>query len=264
MKKLLALTLLPTICACGTIGRLGHVGVPPKLSAMETPAAPPAEQSITQLSLAERRGLPPASPELSAASQPSARMDETEPASSASLFRASAGALFHDQRASRVGDILTIRINIADKATIDNATSRTRSGSESGGASSLFGLEKVIKKIAGIDTSNLVGSSTNSSATGKGNTTRSETINMTMAAIVTGVLPNGNLIVRGKQETRVNNELRELIVTGIVRPQDIARDNSIRHTQIAEARISYGGRGQLTDAQQARWGQQLLDIFSPF
>ena len=172
--------------------------------------------------------------------------------------------MFQDQRAAKTGDILTIRIDISDRASVSNSTSRTRDGSESGGASAIFGLEKIVKDIVGVDTSNLVGSQTSSSSSGQGRTSRSETISMTMAAIVTAVLPNGNLVIRGRQETRVNFELRELLVSGIVRPQDIARDNSIRHTQIAEARISYGGKGQLTDAQQARWGQPLLDVLSPF
>jgi len=232
------------------MGRLTHVGRAPSMSETEALPAPAVEQSLTQLGTEQRGGA--------AASQAPVSTP------SASLFRTGAGALFQDQRASKVGDILTIRINVSDRATVDNQTSRTRDGSESGGATALFGLEKVINKVAGIDTSNLTGSSTSSSATGTGSISRSETINMTMAAVVTGVLPNGNLLVRGRQETRVNFELRELLVSGIVRPQDIARDNSIRHTQIAEARISYGGRGQLTDAQQARWGQQLLDILSPF
>ncbi len=238
---------LLALSACGTMDRLGNVGRAPRMSEIE-PVATPAPQ-------------PSLAPDRAALSQPAGAFTA---APSASLFRTGAGALFQDQRAAKAGDILTIRIDIADKAAVSNSTSRTRDGSESGGASALFGLEKIVRKIAGVDTSNLVASQTASSANGKGSTSRSETISMTMAAVVTAVLPNGNLMIRGRQETRVNFELREVLVSGIVRPQDIARDNSIRHTQIAEARISYGGKGQLTDAQQARWGQQLLDVLSPF
>ena len=238
---------------CGTMGRLGSIGRAPKLSPVADVASPAIESSITQVSQAQRGGVDPAS-----------LPPPSHPSPDASLFRTGAGALFQDQRAARVGDILTVRINIADKATVDNATSRTRDGSESAGASSLFGLEKVIRKAVGVDTGNALASTSKSKSSGAGNTSRSETVNMTVAAVVTAVLPNGNLVIRGRQETRVNFELRELLVSGIVRPQDIARDNSIRHTQIAEARISYGGRGQLTDAQQARWGQQLMDVLSPF
>jgi len=248
--RLLGLVLLASTAGCGTMGRLERMGRAPKMSPPAEVPAPVAEPSLTQAGALARGGAAPAS-------APPA-------APSASLFRTGAGALFNDQRASRVGDILTIRIDVSDSATVNNETSRTRDGSESGGAGALFGLEKVIKKAVGVDTGNLVGSSTSSSATGKGATKRSETISMTMAAVVTGVLPNGNLLIQGRQEVRVNFELRELLVSGIVRPQDIARDNSIKHSQIAEARISYGGKGQLTDAQQARWGQQLLDILSPF
>lgn len=247
-RTTLALILL-TLEGCGTMGRIGSIGRAPKMSAIEETKTPTAEASIAQVSQSQRGGT--------------AAVRAPEPPS-ASLFRTGAGALFQDQRAARIGDILTVRINIADKATVDNSTSRTRDGSESGGAASLFGLEKVVKKAIGVDTSKLIESSTASKSAGSGNTTRSETVSMTVAAVVTDVLPNGNLIIKGRQETRVNFELREMLVSGIVRPQDIARDNSIRHTQIAEARISYGGRGQLTDAQQARWGQQLLDVLSPF
>lgn len=236
--------LLIPLAGCGTMGRLDHVGRAPKMSAVDPVATP-----VVQPSLAQDRG---------------SDSPTTPAAPSASLFRTGAGALFQDQRAARVGDIVTVRINIADRASIDNSTSRTRDGSESSGAGTLFGLEKVVSKAVGIDTGTLMESETKSKSSGSGTTSRSETVNMTVAAVVTAVLPNGNLVIRGRQESRVNFELRELLVSGIVRPQDIARDNSIRHTQIAEARISYGGRGQLTDAQQARWGQQLMDVLSPF
>ena len=130
----------------------------------------------------------------------------------------------------------------------------------------MLGLESQIGKIlpGNPDPSKLADTSSDSRATGAGNTSRSEQINMTVAASIMDVLPNGNLMIRGRQEVRVNFELRELVVTGVIRPEDIARDNSIRHSQIADARISYGGRGQLTDAQQARWGQQIYDALFPF
>ena len=168
--------------------------------------------------------------------------------------------MFNDQRASRVGDILTVEINIADKAEFGNSTLRSRNGSESVGIAALLGLQTILPG----DPSQAVDASSTSQSGGQGRTSRSETINMTMAAIVTDVLPNGNLMIRGRQEMRVNFELRELIVTGIVRPTDIGRDNVIQHGKIAEARISYGGRGQLTDVQQARWGQQIYEALFPF
>jgi flagellar L-ring protein precursor FlgH len=248
-------TILPTIIAasllsgCGAVGRLKNVGKPPKMSEAEAPVAPRIEPSIGNQSTLGRDGAP----------------TDGGPRG-ASLFRTGAGAFFRDQRASRVGDIVTIRINIADNASVDNSTTRTRTGSESGGIAALLGLESKIGKIlpGNPDPGNLVNTNSSSSAVGSGKTSRNEQINMTMAASVVGVLPNGNLLIRGRQEVRVNYELRELVVTGTIRPEDIARDNSIRHSQIADARISYGGRGQLTDAQQARWGQQIYDALFPF
>ncbi|WP_188054508.1 MULTISPECIES: flagellar basal body L-ring protein FlgH [unclassified Sphingosinithalassobacter] len=249
MKKAIAIVALgATLSGCGAVGRLKQVGRAPQLTAMEPVAAPAFEPSLAAPADRSGRAVPIAS------------------APSASLFRTGAGGLFRDQRAATVGDILTIRIEIADQANLGNNTSRTRGGSESGGVTALLGLETPLANVlpGNVDPSQLVEAESGSRYAGGGTTARSETVNMTMAAIVTQVLPNGNLMVRGRQEVRVNFEMRELIVTGIVRPQDIERDNSIQHSKIAEARIIYGGRGQLTEAQQARWGQQIYDALFPF
>jgi flagellar L-ring protein precursor FlgH len=248
MKYVLPVLLAASLLSgCGAVGRLKNVGKAPSLSPAEEPVAPRLEPSLGNQSTNGRAGT----------------AQDAAPGG-ASLFRTGAGAFFRDQRASRVGDIVTIRINIADNAKVDNSTSRSRTGNESGGIAALLGLEKPISKITGSDSGNLVDTTSNSRSVGAGNTARSEQINMTMAGSVVDVLPNGNLLIRGRQEVRINFELRELVVTGIIRPEDIGRDNSIRHSQIADARISYGGRGQLTDAQQARWGQQIYDALFPF
>jgi len=251
-KIILAVALTATLSGCGAVGRLKAVGKAPKLSEIQPVEAPEIEPSLAMP--AERvRGAMPAN----------ASVQPQQPANNASLFRTGAGALFRDQRANKIGDIMTIKINIADKADLGNNTSRTRGGSESGGLGGLLGISPV-KKLLGADASAALETNSGSKYAGGGTTARSETINMTMAAIVTQVLPNGNLMIKGRQEVRVNFEMRELIITGIIRPEDIARDNSIRHSQIAEARVIYGGKGQLTDAQQARWGQQIYDALFPF
>jgi len=253
---LLIVTLAVPLAGCGAVGRLKAIGKPPAMSELQAPEAPDIEASLGSAGGTQRRawtipGDPPA--------------PSVPPVQSASLFRPGAGAFLSDQLASRLGDILTIKINIADKADIGNSTTRSRVGTENSGAAALLGLHTLIAKaLPGTDPAKLVSTSSDSENKGSGTISRSETIAMTMSAIVTRVLPNGNLLIRGRQEVRVNFELRELIISGIVRPQDIARDNSVNHTQIAEARISYGGRGQLTDAQQARWGQQIYDALFPF
>ena len=215
------------------------------LSKAETPVTPTVQPSIAQQGQEERRG------NVAVVTEPSA-----------SLFRSGASGFFRDQRAARVGDIVTIKINISDSATVGNSTTRSRDGSDKSGVSSLFGLEKLLPPS--LDPGSLLGTNSGSKTAGTGNIARSEKVDMTVAAVVSNVLPNGNLMVRGSQEVRVNSELRELTVTGIIRPEDIARDNSIQHTQIAEARISYGGRGQISDAQKMRWGQKVIDAVSPF
>ena len=267
MKKIVPLLLLvPALASCGSVGRLSAVGKPPKLSAPDDLPAPPWERSIASSAGERQLRTDAANPPLEPGERAPYPADATVPAQTASLFRPGAGGLFRDQRANQTGDILTIRINVQDRAILDNSTERSRTGSENAGLASLLGLESLLQDVlpGRPDTGNLVEADSISRSRGQGNTSRSEVINLTMSAIVTRVLPNGNLVIRGRQEMRVNFEMRELILTGIIRPQDIGRDNSIPHTRIAEARISYGGRGQLTDAQQARWGQQIYDALFPF
>lgn len=253
MRRILFVMMAASLTAgCGAVGRLQSIGKPPKFTPTVDPVVPVLEPSLGDQAYAHRGG----------------QHDQPGPTQSqgASLFRTGAGAFFHDMRASRKGDVLTVRINIADKAVLDNSTTRTRAGSETAGLGSFLGLESKIAKVlpGNPDTSKLVDGSSNSQSSGAGNTSRSEQIDTTIAAIVTDVLPNGNLVVQGRQEIRVNFELRELLVSGIVRPQDISRENSVLNSQLAEARISYGGRGQLTEAQQQRWGQQIYDALFPF
>ncbi|MBB5710770.1 flagellar basal body L-ring protein FlgH [Sphingomonas xinjiangensis] len=253
-KIILVVALGATLSGCGAAGRLKQVGKAPKLSEMSPIDTPELEASLA--APADRARRPGAMGAQIAGPAPQQQ-------ASASLFRTGAGAFFRDQRAREQGDILKIKINIQDKADLGNTTSRTRGGSENGGLGNLLGI-KPVADVLGADAGKVFETNSGSKYAGGGSTNRSETINMTMAAIVTQVLPNGNLMIKGRQEVRVNFEMRELIVTGIIRPEDIARDNSIQHSQIAEARVIYGGKGQLTDAQQARWGQQIYDALFPF
>jgi flagellar L-ring protein precursor FlgH len=191
---------------------------------------------------------------------------ETTPASPNSLWRTGARTFFHDQRARRVGDILTVNVAIADNAQVSNETNRSRTSSAAAGVPHLFGLESSLGKIfpGSSNGANLIGLSGSDASDGKGTVTRQEVINLTVAAVVTGVLPNGNLIIQGKQEVTTNNEMRELTVSGIVRPEDISSTNTISHTQIAEARIVYGGKGDISRIQRAPAAQALLEKYSPF
>ncbi|MGB3722632.1 MAG: flagellar basal body L-ring protein FlgH [Pacificimonas sp.] len=244
MKPLVALLLAGSLSAC--TGQLNRIGQAPDMTPVSDVPAPAYEASL-------------------GAANAQYRTPETTPppaAQATSLFKTGARAFFRDQRATKVGDILTVEIDIADKADIDNRTQRSRSSGEDAGVGNLFGLQTLLPDA--VNPGNLVDFGSNSSNTGRGTTQRAEEIELELAAIVTGVLPNGNLVIQGRQEVRVNFEKRELIVTGVVRPEDITRTNRIAHTDIAEARIVYGGEGQLTDVQQARYGQQVFEALFPF
>jgi flagellar L-ring protein precursor FlgH len=180
-----------------------------------------------------------------------------------SLWRTGARSFFGDQRATEIGDILTINIEISDSAQLNNSTRRSRSSAEEASIEALLGLEG---NLVGADVSldPAVGFDSTSSSAGNGSVNRQESVNLTVAAVITDRLPNGNLVIGGSQEVRINNELRELLISGVIRPEDIASDNTIAHTKIAEARISYGGRGDISQVQRDRYGKRLYDKVAPF
>jgi flagellar L-ring protein precursor FlgH len=240
-SALLALAVLAPLGACSTVSEAVRG---PELAPVGYPSAlMPREQTI----------LTPRDPNPGAAS-------------ANSLWRVGARAFFADQRASRVGDILTVMIDIDDKAKTTNSTSSSRDSSMNAGVPHLLGLESSLGKIlpGGFDAANALETSSKTSNTGAGSVNRQEKISLTIAAVVSAVLPNGNLVIQGTQEVRTNAELRQLTVAGIVRPEDISSSNTIRHTQIAEARISYGGRGDISRVQKTPAGQSLVERFSPF
>jgi len=241
LKITAALALTTMLGACNTMDRLASVGQAPPLTAIENPTAVAGYQPVT---------MP----------MPQAIQDTYQPNS---LYRTSAKGFFKDQRAHRVGDILTVLVEIADKAQLANQTSRSRTSTNEAGVGgvmgSIFG-----SVVPDVDPSAAIDLTSGANDKGAGSVNRSESIQTQVAAVVLQVLPNGNLVIEGRQEVRVNFEVRDLIVQGVVRPEDIQADNTIPSAKIAEARISYGGRGQITDMQQPRYGQQILDAILPF
>lgn len=185
---------------------------------------------------------------------------------SASLWTRDRGSLLGDRRAVERGDILTVVIEIDESAEISNASDRSRSASQELGIPELFGLpQRVDNRLPeGASLGSAVSVNSQGTASGNGNVRRNEKLELRIAAAVVNVLPNGVLSIVGNQEVRVNFELRELLVTGFVRPADITRQNEITYDKIASARISYGGRGQISDVQQPRYGQQALEAILPF
>ena len=181
-------------------------------------------------------------------------------AEAASLWRTGSRGFFGDQRASHVGDLLTVDIDIADNAKLSNASKRSRDGTQQVARPTIFGVGKNL----GSSASNLINLSSNSTASGSGSIDRNETINLKVAAMVIKRLPNGDMVIAGRQEVKVNQELRELRVAGIIRPTDIRTDNTIPYEKIAEARITYGGKGQISSVQQPRYGQDFLNVVLPY
>ncbi|MEJ0010238.1 MAG: flagellar basal body L-ring protein FlgH [Alphaproteobacteria bacterium] len=243
LTALLAMTALSLSGCAGTLDKLSRTGEKPPFSSVDNPQTRP---SYTALSWP----LPDPQPEAARTAN--------------SLWQPGSRAFFRDQRAQRVGDILRVNVAIADQAKLDNTNDRQRTAAETAAAPAVLGLEKPFKKLTGANPSSLINASGNSQTDSTGTIDRKETINTQVAALITQVLPNGNLVIDGSQEILVNYEIREVGVKGVVRPQDINSDNTVDSSQVAEARITYSGRGQISDIEQPRWGQQVLDAISPF
>jgi flagellar L-ring protein precursor FlgH len=243
MRSMIIATIAGSLLSgCAAIDRLKNIGSAPALSAVDNPTAQPGYKPV-------QMPMPAAQP---ASYNPN------------SLWRNGSRAFFKDQRAHQVGDILTVKVNITDKANIANETQRSRTNSEDSGVTDFIGSKTIVNPAKAILPGRILTADSTASSDGKGSVNRQEALLTNVAGVVTQVLPNGNLVIEGRQEIRVNFEIRELIVAGIVRPEDIESDNTIDSTKIAQARIAYGGRGQITDVQQPRYGQQVLDVILPF
>jgi flagellar L-ring protein FlgH len=237
-----ALLMLIVLTGCGRLMRIGQ----------EPPLTPPGQLESGGVVAPARADL----------HLPPARSERPPPAGSLwqPVF------LFSDRRARTVGDLLTVVIEIDDEAALRNRTQRARDANEDLDMSTLFGIPQEIDQYlpGELSLESGVGISSNSETLGAGATARDEKIELKIAATVTEVLPNGNLAILGSQEVRVNYDLRDLQIAGIIRREDITRDNTIDYEKIAEARLVYGGRGQVYDLQQPRYGEQVLDVLLPF
>lgn len=241
---LIACAALCALTACGAGDRIKNIGRPPPVTPIEDPV--------------KAADYKPVSLPMPVRTEQSLQKN--------SLWASGRQAFFKDQRASNIGDILTVLIDIKDEATLDNKTERTRSSKEEAGLGSLLGYETKLPTVFPdeVDNASLVGFGSDTTTKGDGSVEREEDIKLKMAALITQLLPNGNMVIHGRQEVLVNFEKRVLQIDGVIRPEDISTGNTISYEQIAEARIVYGGQGQITDIQQPRYGQQFYDIVFPF
>ena len=244
-SRLFVLALSVSLLAgCNALDRLSKVGAEPELSPVGRHVEQASRQPVTM-------PMPATKAEVYQAN---------------SLWRQGARGFFKDQRARDIGDVLTVNVTITDEASLENESSRSRNNSENLGLDNIFGIENQFGRFFSGDPNpgSLVDMDSSVSNLGTGSVSRTEDISLNVAAVVVQRLPNGNLVIHGRQEVRVNYEVRELYVAGVVRPEDITPDNAISHDQIAELRVAYGGRGQLSDVQQPRYGTQVLDVILPF
>ncbi|MGE4312950.1 MAG: flagellar basal body L-ring protein FlgH [Pseudobdellovibrionaceae bacterium] len=243
-KIALLLAASTMLSACGAVDRVANIGKAPDLEPISNPAASETVQTVSMPMPAKAVSVKEAN----------------------SLWSSDKKSFFKDQRAADVGDILTVMIDIDDEAELENETERRRTSSEDAGMNNLLGIEADLAKVfpEEVDNVNLVGLGATSISRGTGSIERDEEVRLKLAAVVTQMLPNGNMVIVGRQEVRVNFEKRILEFAGVIRPEDITIENTIPYEKVAEARISYGGKGQITDLQQPRYGQQLYDIIFPF
>ncbi|HMO07308.1 MAG TPA: flagellar basal body L-ring protein FlgH [Paracoccaceae bacterium] len=236
--------ILVLVLATAGCARLGEVGKAPAFSPLEGTTQHHAIYSTPMPLVADPEG----------------------PTAASSLWTAGTGSLLGDRRAARRGDILTVVIAINDRAEFNSSTDRSRASSERMGIPSLFGIPQRIDRSLpeGATMAGAVQAGSASTYSGDGSVARTEKLTLRVAATVVEELANGVLRIEGQQEVRVNDELRELVVSGYVRPADISRQNEISYDRIAGARVSYGGRGLISQVQRPRWGQQVTDAVLPY
>ena len=250
MKKNKLLNILTIFTAslvltgCNSLVRLSELGREPELSQPSNPIRQPNYEPV---------------------SMPMPLIRDANPTTN-SLWRPGSKSFFKDLRANDVGDIVTVLININDNANLQNSTEQTRESTLDLDTPSVLGLaaplaDKIFNNLNPVDPLDV---DSETDVSGAGTIQRNETVNLQVAAVITQVLPNGNLVIHGRQETRVNFEVRELQVAGVIQPQDITNQNTISYQDIAEARVSYGGRGSISNLQQPKIGTQLIDIILPF
>jgi flagellar L-ring protein precursor FlgH len=243
---LLRCALLSSVAAfgsgCSTLDGLKAIGNPPPLSAVDNPVTKPGYKPVQ---------MPMPTP------QPATFNPN-------SLWRTGSRAFFKDQRAHQVGDILTVKVNINDTAEFQDQTQVSRSATEDSAITNFIGANTIVNPAKAILPGNLLTTNSNTQSNANGSINRQDQLVTNVAAVVTQVLPNGNMAIEGKQEVRLNSEMRELLVAGVVRPEDIESDNTIDLPKIAEARLAYGGKGTITNIQQPPWGQHALEVLLPF
>src|ERR1700752_3965560 len=227
---------------CSSIDRLKAIGEQPPLSAMDNPTTKPGYKPVQ---------MPMPTP------QPATYNPN-------SLWRNGSRAFFNDQRAHQIGDILTVKVNINDTAEFQDQTQLTRSTTEDSNITNFIGANTIANPAKAILPGSLLTADGNTQMNGNGTINRQDQLVTNVAAVVTQVLPNGNLVIEGKQEIRLNSEMRVLLVAGVARPEDIESDNTIELPKVAEARVAYGGKGTLTNIQTAPWGKQVTNVVLPF
>jgi flagellar L-ring protein precursor FlgH len=228
--------------SCSTFDKLKLIGEQPPLSPVDNPTTKPGYKPV-------QMPMPTAQP---ASYNPN------------SLWRNGSRAFFKDQRAHQVGDILTVRVNINDTAQFQDQTQLTRTATEDANITNFIGANTIKNPAKAILPGALIAADSNAQSNANGSINRTDQLLTNVAAVVTQLLPNGNMVIEGKQEIRLNSEMRELLVAGVVRPEDIESDNTIDLPKVAEARVAYGGKGTISNIQQPPWGQQALSILLPF
>jgi len=244
LKGTTCFTAMLLLAGCGIPESISAIGHPPEMSKIQNPLTQPGYRPISM-------PMP---------------LEEAKSNSPNSLWEAKRQTFFKDQRAAKVGDIVTVTIAIADNANLQNQTARSKTGSETDTMPNFLGLESALTKVLpkAVDPTKLVGETSSSVSNGTGQIQRSEAINLKLAATVMQLLPNGNFVIQGRQQVLVNNEMRDLALQGVIRPEDILNDNTISYEKIAEARITYGGKGNLMNLQQPGYGQQFFEAVYPF